>query len=166
MSFFPLTSSWVSIWSVDVLCDHLFAWASKTHSRRCLRWGTFAIREVACGVREQSKSRAGALLAFCVNQDISASFLSSIFLNAKFFPYLFIYSFNHRCRPPEGIPGSSWGWTPAQSPAVGSITCWRSRKRPAVIVSESQGERSSRTWGQKCNFRTDHGVSGRLLGRL
>ena len=25
MSFFPLTSSWVSIWSVDVLCDHLFA---------------------------------------------------------------------------------------------------------------------------------------------
>ena len=45
----------------------------------------------ACGLREQSKSRAGALLAFCVNQGISASFLSSIFLTAKFFPYLFLY---------------------------------------------------------------------------
>ena len=24
-----------------VMCDHLFAWASKTYSIRCLRWGTF-----------------------------------------------------------------------------------------------------------------------------
>ena len=31
----------VSIWNVEVLCDHLFAWASKTHLRRRLRWGTF-----------------------------------------------------------------------------------------------------------------------------
>ena len=53
----------------------------------------FAIREGACGLREQSKSRAGALLAFCINQGISASFLSSIFLTAKFFPRLFIYVF-------------------------------------------------------------------------
>jgi len=30
-------------------------------------------------------------LAFCVNQGISASFLFSIFLTAKFFPYLFLY---------------------------------------------------------------------------
>ena len=29
-------------WSVGVLWDHLLAWASKTHSRRCLRWGTFS----------------------------------------------------------------------------------------------------------------------------
>ena len=29
-------------WSVEVLWDHLLAWASKTHSRRCLRWGTFS----------------------------------------------------------------------------------------------------------------------------
>ena len=49
------------------------------------------IREGACGLCEQSKSCAGALLAFCVNQGISASFLSSIFLTAKFFPYLFLY---------------------------------------------------------------------------
>ena len=48
------------------------------------------IREGACSLREQSKSRAGALLAFCVNQGILASFLSSIFLTAKFFPCLFL----------------------------------------------------------------------------
>ena len=49
------------------------------------------IREGACGLHEQSKSHAGALLAFCINQGISASFLSSVFLTAKFFPYLFLY---------------------------------------------------------------------------
>ena len=41
MSFFFSVFGWVSIWSAEVLCDHLFAWASKTHSRRSLRWGTF-----------------------------------------------------------------------------------------------------------------------------
>ena len=50
-----------------------------------------AIREGVCGLCEQSKSCAGALLAFCVNQEISASFLSSIFLTAKFFPYLYLF---------------------------------------------------------------------------
>jgi len=71
----------------------------------------------------------GALLAFCVNQGISASF------------FLFILSplFSYRLTPghqvpvhyktrvisiadtvlPEGIPGSCWGWTP--SPAF--IVC-------------------------------------------
>ena len=28
-------------WSTGSLCVHFPAWASKTHSRRCLRWGTF-----------------------------------------------------------------------------------------------------------------------------
>ena len=27
-------------WSTGALCVHFPAWASKTHSRRCLRWGT------------------------------------------------------------------------------------------------------------------------------
>ena len=73
------------------LCVHFPAWASKTHSRRCLSGEPSAIWEGACSLREQSKSCAGALLAFCVNQEISASFLSSIFLTAKFFPYLFLF---------------------------------------------------------------------------
>ena len=71
------------------------------------------IQEGACGLREQSKSRAGALLAFCINQGISASFLSSIFSAAKFFPCLFLYFCPFRqCCPPEGIPGPNRGWTP------------------------------------------------------
>ena len=99
-------------WSAGALCVHFPAWASKTHLRRCLRWGTFSYSRGACGLCEQSKSHAGALLAFCINQGISASFLSSVFLTAKFFPYLFLYSFNRQRHPPEGIPGSNRGWTP------------------------------------------------------
>ena len=30
------------LWSAGALCVHFPAWASKTHSRRCLRWGTFS----------------------------------------------------------------------------------------------------------------------------
>ena len=33
-------SGW-SPWSAGALCVHFSAWASKTHSRRYLRWGTF-----------------------------------------------------------------------------------------------------------------------------
>ena len=29
-------------WNAGVLWDHLLAWASKTHSRRCPGWGTFS----------------------------------------------------------------------------------------------------------------------------
>ena len=113
-------------WSSGALCIHFPAWASKTHSRRCLRWAPSAIWEGACGLREQSKSCAGALLAFCVNQGISASFLSSIFLTAKFFPYLFLY-FSQLPTP------SSWGnpwiqpgldpgkWCPNQAPSKKEI---------------------------------------------
>ena len=39
--FSVLPSGWL-IWSLGALWDHLPAWASKTHSRRCLRWGTFS----------------------------------------------------------------------------------------------------------------------------
>ena len=71
-----------------------------------------AIWKGACGLCEQSKSRAGALLAFWINQGISASFLSSVFLTAKFFPYSFLYFYPFcRRRPPERIPGSYQGWT-------------------------------------------------------
>ena len=42
---------------------------------------------------------SGALLAFCVNQGISASFS-------------LLYSLADAVHP-EGIPGSCWGWTPA-----------------------------------------------------
>ena len=66
------------LWSTEVLCVHFPAWASKTLSRRCSapspHW------EGAWGLHEQSKSHAGALLAFCINQGISASFSLLYFL--------------------------------------------------------------------------------------
>ena len=59
-------------WSTEALWVHFLAWASKTLSRR--RSVPSPHREGAWGLCEQSKPRAGALLAFCTNQGISASF--------------------------------------------------------------------------------------------
>ena len=59
-------------WSTEALWVHFPARASKTLSRR--RSAPSPHREGAWGLREQSKPRVGALLAFCVNQGISASF--------------------------------------------------------------------------------------------
>ena len=64
--------------SAEALWVHFPAWASKTLSRRLSAPSTH--REGAWGLREQSKPRAGALLAFCVNQGISASFSLLYFL--------------------------------------------------------------------------------------
>ena len=36
LSFFPVTSSRVSIWSAEPTTLTNYAWAAKTHSRRCL----------------------------------------------------------------------------------------------------------------------------------
>ena len=59
-------------WSTEALWVHFLAQASKTLLRRCSAPSPH--REGAWGLHEQSKPRAGALLAFCVNQGISASF--------------------------------------------------------------------------------------------
>ena len=48
-------SGWVSIWSVEPTTLTNYAWAAKTHSRRCLGWAPFAIREGACGLRKWCK---------------------------------------------------------------------------------------------------------------
>ena len=65
-------------WSTEALWVHFPAQASETLWRRCLapspHW------EGAWGLREQSKPCAGALLASCVNQGISASFSLLYFL--------------------------------------------------------------------------------------
>ena len=98
-------------WSVEALWVHFPAWASKTLSRR--RSAPSSHWEGAWGLREQSKPHVGALLAFCINQGISASFLSSIFLTAKFFPYLylFIYSFTDTVLPRESLdPTGAGSW--------------------------------------------------------
>ena len=65
-------------WSAEALWVHFPAWASKTLSRR--RSVTLPHREGAWGLCEQRKPCAGALLAFRVNQGISASFSLLYFL--------------------------------------------------------------------------------------
>ena len=65
-------------WSAEALWVHFPAQASKTLSRRCSVPSPH--REGAWGLREQSKPCAGALLASCVNQGISASFSLLYFL--------------------------------------------------------------------------------------
>ena len=65
-------------WSAEALWVHFPARASKTLLRR--RSAPSFHREGAWGLREQSKPRARALLAFCVNQRISASFSLLYFL--------------------------------------------------------------------------------------
>ena len=65
-------------WSTEALWVYFPARDSKTFSRRCSapspHW------EGAWGLREQSKPNLRALLAFCVNQGISASFSLLYFL--------------------------------------------------------------------------------------
>ena len=65
-------------WSAEALWVHFPARASKTLSRR--RSAPSPHREGTWGLREQSKPCAGALLAFCANQGISASFSLLYFL--------------------------------------------------------------------------------------
>ena len=66
------------LWSTEALWVHFPAWASKTLSRR--HSAPSPHREGAWCLREQSKPRAGTLLAFCINQGISASFSLLYFL--------------------------------------------------------------------------------------
>ena len=65
-------------WSAEALWVHFPARASKTLSRR--RSAPSPNLEGTWGLRQQSKPRAGALLAFCVNEGISASFSLLYFL--------------------------------------------------------------------------------------
>ena len=69
-------------WSAEVLCVYFPARASKTLLRR--RFAPSPHREGAWGLRKQSMPSAGALLAFCVNQGISASFSLLYFLIGQF----------------------------------------------------------------------------------
>ena len=72
---FPLSLSLffrLILWSAEPLFVHFPAWASKILLRRLSALSPHW--EDAWGLREQSKPSAGALLAFFVNQGISASF--------------------------------------------------------------------------------------------
>ena len=69
------------LWSTEIFCVHFPVRASQTLSRRCSVPSPH--QEGAWGLLEQSKRRAGALLAFWVNQGISASFSLLYFLISR-----------------------------------------------------------------------------------
>ena len=73
-------------WSTEALCIHFPAWASKTRSRRRSAssfWLEGALHlhsseRVSAASVNRASPLPGALLAFCINQGILASILSSI----------------------------------------------------------------------------------------
>ena len=92
----------------------IYFWVSKTHSRRCLRWGTF--RDSRGHLRptwtEQDPSW-GFIGFLCKPRNISV-FSRLYFFNCKILSLsLSFYLFFRSCHPPKGIPGSNRGWTPA-----------------------------------------------------
>ena len=92
--FFSLTLFFRLIpWSIEALCIHLSAWASKTRTGRrtasSLPWETG--RAPAAYVNRESPLSWGFIGFLCKPRNISL-FLASIFLSATFFFYL---SLNH-----------------------------------------------------------------------
>ena len=86
------------LWSTEALWVHFPAWASKTLSRRCSVPSPHP--EGAWGLCEQSKPRAGALLALCINQEISASFFLLYFIIGRLWTIRF-----RSIKRPEEVKG-------------------------------------------------------------
>ena len=128
--FSVLPSGWL-IWSTGALWDHLFARASKTHSRRCLRWGTFRDLRGCLWPPWSVKTWYHRFywLSFCVNQLVQASVSFSFYLSFC------------QCRPPEAIPGSNRGWALAVIPSVPRRQ-WGERKDRQNVVSKFYGQDS------------------------
>ena len=94
------------VWSAEAHWAHFLARASKTLSRRCSVLSPH--REGAWGLCEQSKPRAGALLAFCINQGISSVQFSRSVVSDSFRPHE-----SQHARPP----------CPSLTPGVNSDSC-------------------------------------------
>ena len=97
-------------WSIEALCIHLSAWASKTWTGR--RSVSSLPRETgrvpAASVNRVSPLSWSFISFLCKPRNISL-FLSSIFLSATFFLYV---SLNHLLMPSHfRYPGSNWGRT-------------------------------------------------------
>ena len=112
-------------WSAGALCVHFPAWASKTHSRRCLRLGTFSYSRGHLRPPWTEQVLCWGFIGFLRKPRNISLFSLLYFLNCKILslslsPFIYCLSFNCQCRPPEGIPGSNWGWTLANSYVLGT----------------------------------------------
>ena len=92
-------------WSTGALCVHFPAWASKTHSRRCLRWGTFC--DSRGRLRPTEQVLCWGFIGFLRKPRNISLFPLLYFLNCKILslslsPFIYHLSFNRQHRPPEG----------------------------------------------------------------
>ena len=86
-SFLLSLSFRLILWSTEAFWVHFLARASKTLSSRYSAPSPH--QEGTWGLREQSQPRGGDLLAFCVNQGISASFSLLYFLIGRLWTTVF-----------------------------------------------------------------------------
>ena len=109
-------------WSTGALCVQFPAWASKTHLRRCLRWGTFSYSRGRLQPMWTEQVPCWGFIGFLHKPKNISLFSLLYFLNCKILslslsPFIYCLSFNCQCRPPEGIPGPNRGWTPVMKEA-------------------------------------------------
>ena len=78
-------------WSAGALWVHFSARASKTHSRRCPRWGIFRYSRGRLWPMWTVQVPCWGFIGFLSKLKNISLFLSFIFLTAKFFPFLFLY---------------------------------------------------------------------------
>ena len=99
-------------WSEEALCVHFFAWASKTHLRRCPRWGHLPLFERAPAAYVNRASLLSETIGFLRKpRNISLFLFSSLLTANSFLISLYIYISLSPCHPHFGYPGSNWGWT-------------------------------------------------------
>ena len=131
------------LWSVEALWVHFPARASKTLSRR--RSAPSPHREGAWGLREQSEPHAGALLAFCVNQGISASF-SPLLSYRRLWTTRF-QSIKGPQHMTKGCKWVAWAGSPDSSHTCCCIIAPPPQLTPVVhIYDQLTKERQSQAW--------------------
>ena len=105
-------------WSAGALCIHFPAWASKTNSRRCLRWGTFRNSRGHLRPTWTEQVPCWGFIGFlCKPRNISL-FSLLYFINWKILSlslYLFIYSFTDAVLPRDSLHPTGAG------PRYGSV---------------------------------------------
>ena len=105
-------------WSAGALCIQFPAWASKTHSRRCLRWGTFHDSRGRLRPTWTEQVPYWGFIGFLHKPRNISLFSLLYFHNCKSIS-LSLYLFFCQRRLPEGIPGSNWGWSPVNIDILG-----------------------------------------------
>ena len=133
-------------WGARALCIHFPAWASKTHWRRCLRWGTFRDSRGRLQPTWTEQVPCWGFIGFLSKPRNISLFSLLYFLNCKILS-LSLYLFFCWRRPPEGIPGSNQGWTPVREGVytwlICNVVCQKSAQHGKAIFFQFKKSVSS-----------------------